>query len=57
MVVADVKPGVQGLPGIIVARHPTRKRELKNLPATPAMLEIFMPSLPGSLTAAMLGAN
>lgn len=57
MVVERVIPGVQGMPGVIVARHPTKKRGLKKLPATQAMLEIFMPSLPGSLTAAMLGTN
>ena len=57
MVVKNVVPGVQGMPGVIVAAHPTKKRALKHLPATPAMLEIFMPSLPGHLTAAMLGTN
>lgn len=57
MIVEKVVPGVHGLPGVIFARHPTRKRGIKKIVATPAMLEIFMPSLPGSLTAAMLGTN
>lgn len=57
MIAEKVVPGVQGLPGVIFARHPTRKRGITKLTATPAVLEIFMPSLPGSLTAAMLGTN
>ena len=57
MIAEKVVPGVQGMPGVIFARHPTRKTGIKKLTATPAVLEIFMPSLPGHLTAAMLGTN
>lgn len=57
MIADKVVPGVQGMPGVIFARHPTRKRGIQELTATPAVLEIFMPSLPGHLTAAMLGTN
>lgn len=57
MVVKNVIPGMHGTPGVIVVRHPTKRRGLKVLPANATMLEIFMPSLPGSLTAAMLGTN
>lgn len=57
MIAEKVVPGTNGMPGVIFARHPTRKTEIKKLTATPAVLEIFMPSLPGHLTAAMLGAN
>lgn len=57
MIADRVVPGVQGVPGVIFARHPTRKRGIRKLTATPAVIEIFMPSLPGHLTAAMLGTN
>lgn len=57
MVAEKVVPGTHGMPGVIFARHPTRKTGIKKLTATPAVLEIFMPSLPGHLTAAMLGTN
>ena len=57
MIADHVVPGVQGMPGVIHARHPTRKTGIKKLTATPAILEIFMPSLTGHLTAAMLGTN
>lgn len=57
MIAEKVVPGTHGMPGVIFARHPTRKTGIKKLAATPAVLEIFMPSLPGHLTAAMLGTN
>ena len=57
MVIDRTIPGTHGMPGVIVAKHPTRKRELKFLSATPAILQTFMPSLPPGLAAAMLGTN
>ena len=57
MLVEKVVPGMNGLPGLIYAKHPTRKTGLKKLVATPAILETFMPSLPASLSASMLGLH
>lgn len=57
MIFVSAKPGLPGMRGSIEVRHPTRKTWNKTLTATDAILETFMPSLPGSLTAAMLGAN
>ena len=57
MVIDHVSPGMNGLPGIIHAKHPTRKRPIKDLVATPEILQTFMPSLPPGLAGAMLGTN
>lgn len=57
MVIDHVSPGMNGLPGIIHAKHPTRKRPIKDLVATPSILQTFMPSLPPGLAGAMLGTN
>lgn len=57
MIFVSSTPGFNGMRGSIIVRHPTKKRPLKTLTATDAVLETFMPSLPGSLAGAMLGAN
>ncbi len=57
MIFVSAKPCLPGMRGSIEVRHPTRKTGNKTLTATDAILETFMPSLPSSLAAVMLGAN
>lgn len=56
MVLDDVIVTPVGTPNIFALSHPTRKRAVKKLSATPDLVTTFFPSIPRDLAAFHLGA-
>jgi len=55
MILRDVAPGSRGRPALLLLDHPTRKTGAKVRRATPALLDVFFPSIPDNFRASMLG--
>lgn len=55
MKLEKVIPTPPGTPSIFVLSHPTKRRPVKHLHATPALMSVFFPSLPEKLAAFHLG--
>lgn len=55
MILRDTLPGSPGRPALLLLDHPTRNTGAQVKRATPALLDLFFPSLPDNFRSSMLG--